>query len=92
MLTLHQLHVWNAARYRGGHGSGDRRCIVVGFQGREPMVVTIGAVLIVELAILPWTAHAYDAAAFLSHADRVYFGHVPWRGLWAFGSIRLPRY
>lgn len=49
----------------------------------------IGAVLIVELAILPWTAHAYDAAAFLSHADRVYFGHVSLAGLWAFGSISL---
>lgn len=49
----------------------------------------IVAVLAVELAVLPWTAHAYDAAAFLSHADRVYFGHVPLAGLWAFGSIAL---
>ncbi len=52
-------------------------------------VVTIGIVLLVELAALPWTAHAYDVASFLSHADRVYFAHVPPARLWAFGSIPL---
>lgn len=49
----------------------------------------IAAVLLVELAALPWTAHAYDAASFLSHADRVYFAHVSPTLLWAFGSIPL---
>ena len=51
--------------------------------------VAIAAVLLVELAALPWTAHAYDAASFLSHADRVYFAHVDPTLLWAFGSIPL---
>ncbi len=49
----------------------------------------IGLVLLAELALLPWTAHAYDAVAFLSHTDRVYFAHVQLTPLWAFGSISL---
>ncbi|HEY1655343.1 MAG TPA: glycosyltransferase 87 family protein [Candidatus Tumulicola sp.] len=49
----------------------------------------IGIVLAAELAALPWTGHAYDVASFLSHADRVYFAHVPPTRLWAFGSIPL---
>ena len=51
--------------------------------------VWIGLVLLAELALLPWTAHAYDAVAFLSHTDRVYFAHVRLTPLWAFGSISL---
>lgn len=51
--------------------------------------VAIAAVLLAELAALPWTAHAYDAASFLSHADRVYFARVAPTLLWAFGSIPL---
>lgn len=51
--------------------------------------IAIGVVLLAELAALPWTAHAYDAASFLSHADRVYFAHVKPTLLWAFGSIPL---
>lgn len=50
---------------------------------------SIGLVLLVELAIAPWTAHAYDATAFLSHSDRIYFGHVAITALWAYGSISL---
>ena len=49
----------------------------------------IAAVLLVEAALLPWTAHAYDVTAFLSHAERVYFAHVPPAALWPFGSISL---
>lgn len=49
----------------------------------------IAAVLLLELAALPWTAHAYDAASFLSHADRVFFAGVAPTLLWAFGSIPL---
>jgi hypothetical protein len=51
--------------------------------------VWIGLTLLLELALLPWTAHAYDAMAFLSHTDRVYFAHVRLTPLWAFGSISL---
>lgn len=43
----------------------------------------------IELAIAPWTAHAFDATAFLSHSDRIYFGHVGITALWAYGSISL---
>ncbi|MEO6836017.1 MAG: glycosyltransferase family 87 protein [Candidatus Tumulicola sp.] len=50
---------------------------------------SIGLALLVELAILPWTAHAFDATAFLSHTDRIYFGHVGLTALWAYGSISL---
>lgn len=49
----------------------------------------VAAVLLVEAALLPWTAHAYDVTAFLSHAERVYFAHVPPAALWPFGSISL---
>ena len=49
----------------------------------------IAAVLLVEAALLPWTAHAYDVTAFFSHAERVYFAHVPPAALWPFGSISL---
>jgi hypothetical protein len=51
--------------------------------------VWIALILLAELALLPWTAHAYDAVAFLSHTDRVYFAHVRLTPLWAFGSISL---
>ncbi|MBV8117477.1 MAG: DUF2029 domain-containing protein, partial [Candidatus Eremiobacteraeota bacterium] len=49
----------------------------------------IAAVLLIEVALLPWTGHAYDVSAFLSHAERVYFGHVAPAALWPFGSISL---
>ena len=49
----------------------------------------VAAVLLVEAALLPWTAHAYDVTAFFSHAERVYFAHVPPAALWPFGSISL---
>jgi hypothetical protein len=49
----------------------------------------IAAVLAIEIALLPWTGHAYDLSAFLSHAERVYFGHVSPTALWPFGSISL---
>ncbi len=49
----------------------------------------IVAVLFIEGALLPWTAHAYDVTAFLSHAERVYFGRVSPVALWPFGSISL---
>jgi hypothetical protein len=49
----------------------------------------LGIVLLFELAALPWTAHAYDAASFFSHADRVFFAGVAANRLWAFGSIPL---
>lgn len=52
-------------------------------------VAAIAIVLAVELAAIPWTAHAYDAASFFSHADRVFFAHVAANRLWAFGSIPL---
>lgn len=50
---------------------------------------TFAAVLLVEAALLPWTAHVYDVTAFLSHAERVYFAHVPPAALWPFGAISL---
>jgi hypothetical protein len=49
----------------------------------------IAAVLLIEAALLPWTGHAYDLSAFLSHAEFVYFGHVSPTALWPFGSISL---
>lgn len=39
--------------------------------------------------MLPWTAHAYDVAAFLSHAEGVYFAHVRAASLWPYGSVSL---
>lgn len=38
---------------------------------------------------MPWTGHAYDAMAFLSHADRVFFGRVDPASLWPFGLSML---
>jgi hypothetical protein len=38
---------------------------------------------------MPWLAHPYDAAAFLSHADRVFFAHVRPATLWPYGGISL---
>jgi hypothetical protein len=49
----------------------------------------IGLIIVAELLILPWTAHAFDVAAFLSHSDRVFFGHVWLTALWPFGGIAL---
>jgi hypothetical protein len=49
----------------------------------------IWAVLLIEGMLLPWTGHAYDLSAFLSHAEFVFFGHVSPTALWPFGSISL---
>lgn len=49
----------------------------------------IGAVLLIDLAILPWTAHTFDVSVFLAHTDAVFFAHVPPRTSWALGGIML---
>ncbi len=49
----------------------------------------IAAVLLLQLAMLPWTAHLYDTTAFFEVADRVFFAHTPLAKDWAFGSILL---
>lgn len=49
----------------------------------------IGAVVLAELVLLPWTAHSFDTTAFFLHADRIFFAHVSPVRWWAFGSIAL---
>ena len=49
----------------------------------------IAALLLCELLLLPWTAHAFDAVSFMLHSDRVFFMHVSPVRWWAFGSISL---
>src|SRR5262249_4413186 len=51
--------------------------------------LAIGIVLIVDLLVLPWTAHSFDTTAFFLHADRVFFAHVSPVRWWAFGTIAL---
>jgi hypothetical protein len=49
----------------------------------------LAAVLLLDAAIMPWLAHPYDVAAFLTHADRVYFAHVRAATLWPYGGVAL---
>jgi hypothetical protein len=49
----------------------------------------LAVVLVLDAAIMPWLAHPYDVAAFLTHADRVYFAHVRPATLWPYGGVAL---
>jgi hypothetical protein len=49
----------------------------------------IALVLAFDAALLPWIAHPYDVAAFLTHADRVFFAHVQPAILWPYGGVAL---
>jgi hypothetical protein len=53
--------------------------------GWWPIVVVLG----LDVALMPWLAHPYDTAAFLSHADRVFFAHVNAAKLWPYGGVAL---
>jgi hypothetical protein len=48
-----------------------------------------GIILVVEAAILPWTAHLFDATVFISHADGFLFMHVQPFHWWWFGAVSL---
>jgi Glycosyltransferase family 87 len=49
----------------------------------------IAIVLAFDAALMPWLAHPYDTAAFLTHADRVFFAHVRAATLWPYGGVTL---
>jgi hypothetical protein len=49
----------------------------------------LALVVLLDIAVLPWLAHPYDVAAFLTHADRVYFAHVRAATLWPYGGVAL---
>jgi hypothetical protein len=49
----------------------------------------LAVVLLLDAAVMPWLAHPFDVAAFLTHADRVYFAHVRPATLWPYGGVAL---
>lgn len=49
----------------------------------------IGVLLLADLALMPWTGHLFDCAAFFRIADSVFFAHTPLTGNWSFGSLGL---